>query len=104
MSYNSSFEAVENELLRMAQAAEEARLTAWLLIPVAFLAHGAILAVVVWIVGLLLGNSPAVIGWAIDRVHKKVIRMAVHATSVHDEVLLVKELIKDEQRQSVQRR
>lgn len=114
MPYKSYFDDVEIELLKMAQVTKDANMVACVVLPITFFVHAAVLAVVVWAVSWLFGNSPivvgvtcaayisAVIGWAVERVQQRVTRMAVHATSVHDEVLLVKELIQDEQRKSVQ--
>lgn len=110
MAYNSYFGSVEAELQEISRAAKESNIAVWILVPIAFFAHAIALTVVVWAVGWLFGNSPtavgvtcaayisAAIGWAVERVQQKVTRMAVHATSVHDEVLQVKELIQDEQR------
>jgi len=114
MSYKSYFVDVEIELLKMAKATKDQNVVACVVLPAAFFVHAVVLAVIVCAVGCLLGNSliivgvtcsayiSAVIGWAVERVSQRVTRMAVHATSVHDEVLLVKELIQDEQRRSVQ--
>jgi hypothetical protein len=113
MSYNTYFVDVSNELIKITDARKNANMVVWILLPAAFFAHAVVLAAVVWAVGWLFGNSPtvvgvtcaayisAVIGWAVEQVQQKVTRMAVHATSVHDEVLLVKELIEDEQRKKV---
>lgn len=110
MSYNTYFEDVENELHQITNARKNANMVVWIFLPVAFFAHAVVLAAVVWAVGWLFGNSPtavgvtcaayisAVIGWAVGQVQQKVTRMGLHATSVHDEVLLIKELIEDEQR------
>ena len=114
MSYNSYFEEVETELSKISNAAKNENAVARVVLPVAFLAHAIVLAVTTWAAGWLFGNSPivvgvvcaayisAVIGWAVERVQQRVARMAIHATSVHDEILLVKEQIRDEQRRSVQ--
>ena len=114
MAYNPYFESVEIELQEISRAAKESNIAAWIVLPIAFFAHAAVLAGLVLAFGWLFGNSPTVvgvtcaayisaaIGWAAERVQQKVSRMAVHATSVHDEVLQVKELIQDEQRTSVQ--
>jgi uncharacterized membrane protein len=112
MAYNSYFGSVETELQAIAQAAKESNIAVWVVLPVMFGVHAVVLAVVVWIMGWIFGNTivvvgvtcaayiSAAIGWAVERVQQKVTRMAVHATSVHDEILLVKELIQDEQRRS----
>ena len=103
-----------NETRQISKIAKQEDAVAWGLMSIAFLAHACLLLVLTSAAGWLFGNSPtvigvtctaylsAVIGWAVDRVKRKVTRMAVHATSVHDEVLLVKELIQEEQRRSVQ--
>ncbi len=113
MSYNTYFDDVENQLIQITDARKNANMVVWIFLPLAFFAHAVVLAAVVWAVGWLFGNSPtavgvtcaayisAVIGWAVGQVHEIVTRMAVHATSVHDEVLLVKELVEDEQRKKV---
>ena len=114
MSYNSYFENVQVELLKMGQATKDANMAAWAVLPVMFVVHAVVLAVVVCVMGWIFGNTMMVvgvtcaayisvaIGWGVDRLQETVARIAVHATSVHDEVLIVKELIHDEQRRNVQ--
>jgi hypothetical protein len=112
MSYNSYFEDVQAELINIGHATKDANRAVWIVLPLMFVVHAVVLAVVVWVMGWIFGNSTvvvgvtcvgyfsAVIGWAVERLQQRVTRMAVHAASVHDEVLLVKELIQDEQRRS----
>lgn len=114
MSYDSYFTDVQNELHGMVRDQKEAKFGFWILVPVLFITHAVVLAAVVWVVGWLFGTTTivigvtcaayiaAVIGWSVARVAQRVSKMALHATSVHDEVLLVKELIHEEQRGSVQ--
>lgn len=114
MSYDSYFEDVQVELVKMGRATKDANMAAWMVLPFMFVLHAVVLAVVVWVMGWIFGNTmmvvgvtcaayiSAVVGWAVERVQQRVAQMAVHATSVHDEVLLVKELIQDEQRRNVQ--
>ncbi len=82
----------------------------WIFLPVAFFANAVVVAVIVCAAGWLFGTSStvvgvtcasyitAIVGWAVGRVKQEVNHMAVHATCVHDEVLLVKELIENAQR------
>lgn len=114
MSYNSNFEDVQVELVKMGRATKDANMAAWVVVPVGFIVHAVLLAVVVWVVGWIFGNTvmvvgvtcaayiSAVIGWAVQRVQQRVTQMAVHATSVHDEILTINELVQDEQRKSAQ--
>lgn len=114
MSYDSNYDDVQEELHRMRRANKEASAVIWLDVSIAFALHVVVLAVVVWGMGWVFGSTVmvigvtcaaytcAVIGWAVEQVQKRVNQMAVHATSIHDEVLAVKELIQDEQSRSVQ--
>lgn len=114
MGYDSNFDNVQDELHSMRRANKESRTIAWMVVPLAFLAHAVALVVIVsgatWIFG---GSSSvvgvtcaayvsAVLGWALQRIQQRADQTAIHATSVHDEVLMVKELIHEEQRKSVQ--
>lgn len=112
MSHNSYFEDVQAELIDIGRATKDANIVVWIVLPLMFVVHAVVLAVVVWVMGWIFGHSTvvvgvtcaayisAVIGWAVNGLEQRVARMAVHAASVHDEVLLVKELIQDEQRKS----
>jgi membrane protein implicated in regulation of membrane protease activity len=114
MSYNSYFDDVQDELHRMRRVNKETSANAWVVVPIAFLVHAAVLALIVCGMTWLLGGSTAVVGvtcsayvsavlgWAVQRLQQRADQTALHATSVHDEVLLVKELIWEEQRKSVQ--
>lgn len=103
MSYDSYYDDVQDELHRMRRANKEARAVVWMDVSIAFALHVVVLAVVVWGMGWLFGSTVmviavtcaaytcAVIGWAVEQVQKRVNQMAIHATSIHDEVLAVKE-------------
>lgn len=103
MSYDSYYDDVQDELHRMRRANKEANMLVWLAVPIAFVVHAMVLAVVVWGMGWVFGSTVmvigvtcaaytcAVIGWAVEQVQKRVNQMAVHVTSIHDEVLAVKE-------------
>lgn len=113
MGYNSYFDDVQDELHRMRRASKENRTIVWIVVPIAFLAHAAVLAFVVTGAAWIFGGSPsvvgvtcaayvsAVLGWALQRLQQRADQAAIHATSVHDEVLIVKELIQEEQRKGV---
>ena len=114
MSYNSYFDDVQDELHRMRRANKETSANAWVVLLIAFLVHAVVLALIVFGMTWLFGGSTAVVGvtcsayvsavlgWAVQRLQQRADQTALHATSVHDEVLLVKELIWEEQRKSVQ--
>ena len=114
MSYDSDFNDVQDELHAMRRAVKEQKAAAWLVVPLAFAVNAFVLTLVVWAMSWVFGNTTAVvgitcaayvsavIGWAVHRVQQRSDQAALHATSVHDEVLTVKELIRDEQRSSVQ--
>ena len=110
MSYNTYFGDVDNEHIKIIDARKNANVLVWIILPFSFFAHAVVLAVVVWAVGWLFGNSPTVVGvtcaayisaviaCAVGRVHQIVTQMAIHATSIHDEVLQVKNILEVEQR------
>lgn len=114
MGYDSNFDDVQDELQSMRRANKENRAMAWMHVSIAFMVHAAVLALIVYGTTRLFSGSTAVVGvtctayvsavlgWAVQRLQQRADQMALHATSVHDEVLLVKELIWDEQRKSVQ--
>ena len=114
MGHNSYFVDVQDELDSMRRVGKENRMIAWIIVPIAFLAHTAALALLVSVTTWMVGGKPAVVGvtcaayvcavlgWALHRIQQRSDQMAIHATSVHDEILKVKELIEDEQRKSVQ--
>ena len=114
MSYDSYHVDVQDELHAMRRSSKDNRLAVWLVIPLTFATHAVVLALTVWAVGWVFGNTmaavgvtcaayvSAVLGWAVYRVQQRSDQMAVHATSLHDEVLTIKELIRDEQKRSVQ--
>lgn len=113
MAYNSYFDDVQNELHKIRRARKETSANEWLVVPIAFLAHAAVLALIVFCTTRLFGGSNAVVGvtcgayvsavlgWALDRLQQRADQTAMHATSFHDEVLRVKELIQEEQSKSV---
>ena len=115
MGYNSYFDDVQDEVHSMRRASKQNRTIVWIVVPIAFLAHAAALVLIVSGATWMFGSSPsvvgvtcaayvsAVLGWALQRLQQRSDQTAIHATSVHDEVLLVKELIWDEQRRKVQR-
>lgn len=112
MSYNSYYDDVQDELQRIRRANKDNAVIVWVVLPIMFVMHTVVLALVVWAMSWIFGNATAVIevtcaayvsaviGWAVHRVQQRSDQAAIHATSVHDEVLLVKELILDEQRRS----
>jgi uncharacterized membrane protein len=114
MSYNSYFDDVQDELNRMRRKSNENSIVTWIVVPIALLIHATVLALIVWGATLIFGGSPAVIGvtctayvsavlgWALQRLQQRADQTAIHATSIHDEILRVKELIEDEQRKNVQ--
>jgi hypothetical protein len=114
MGYESYFDDVQEELHEMRRINKVNRALLWIAVPVGFLAHAVALALIVSGVTWIFGGSPsvvgvtcaayvcAVLGWALQRIQQKSVQMAIHATSVHDEVLRVKELILEEQRKTVQ--
>jgi len=114
MAYDSYFDDVQYELHSIRRVSKENRTIVWVVVPVAFLAHSAVLALIVSGATRIFGDSPsvvgvtcaayvsAVLGWALQRVQQRADRTAIHAISVHDEILRVQELIKDEQRRSVE--
>ena len=114
MGYDSNFDDVQDELHSMRRVSRENRMIVWMVVPIAFLAHAAALALIVSVTTWMFGGSPAVVGvtcsayvsavlgWALQRTQQRADQTALHATSIHDEVLKVKELIQDEQRRSVQ--
>ncbi len=114
MSYDSYYDDVQAELHRMRRANKENGVIVWVVLPMTFVMHAVVLALVVWAMNWVFGNTTAVIsvacaayvsaviGWAVYRVQQRSDQAALHATSVHDEILMVKELIRDEQRRSVQ--
>ena len=114
MSYNSYFDDVQDELHRIRRARKENGGNAWIVVPITFLIHAFVLAFIAGSTTWLFGGSPAVIGvtyaayvsavvgWAINQLQERAEQTALHITSVHDEVLRIKELIEDEQTRSVQ--
>jgi hypothetical protein len=114
MSYDFYHGDVQDELHTMRRSAKDERVIAWLTVPLAFAIHAVVLAVTVWAIGWVFGTTTAVmgvtcaayvsavLGWAVHRVQQRTNQMAVHAISVHNEVLTIKELIHDEQRRSAQ--
>lgn len=112
MSYESDYEDVQNELHSMRRGNQDAALAIWLVLPVAFLANALALTLIIWLVDLIFGSTTtvvgivcasyacAVLGWAVNRVQQRVIQMSLHATSIHDEVLSIKDLIEIEQKRS----
>jgi membrane protein implicated in regulation of membrane protease activity len=114
MGYNSYFDGVQDELHEMRRANKANASVVWIVVPLAFLIHAAALALIVLGATWLFGGSPtvvgvtcaayisAVFGWALQRLQQRIDQASIHATSVHDEILRVKELIEDEQRRSVQ--
>ncbi len=114
MGYDSNFDDVQDELHSMRRASKQNRTTAWMVVPIAFLAHFAALALIVSGATWMFGGSlsvvgvtcaayvSAVLGWALQRIQQRADQAAIHATSIHDEVLKVKELIQDAQRRNVQ--
>ena len=113
MGYDSYFEDVQDELHRMRRASKANRAIEWMVVPITFLAHAAALALIVSGATWIFGDSPAVagvtcsayvsavVGWALQRLQQRSDQTAIHVTSVHDEVLKVKELIQDQQRRNV---
>lgn len=103
MAYNSDFDDVQDELHRIGRENKNNRNAIWVVIPVMFVMHAVLLWVVVWTMSWVFGSATAVIvvtcaayvsavmGWAVYRVQQRSDQMAVYATSVHDEVLKVKE-------------
>jgi hypothetical protein len=114
MAYNSYFDDVQDELHRIRRARNENGGIAWIVVPIAFLIHAFVLALIAWGTTWLFGGShavvgvtcaayvSAVVGWALKQLQERSDQTALHITSVHDEVLRVKELIEDEQKRSVQ--
>lgn len=114
MSYNSHYDDVQDELNRIRRASKDNRVTVWIVLPVMFVLHTVVLALIVWSMSWIFGSATAVIGvtcaayvsavlgWAVHRIQQRSDQAALHATSVHDEILMVKELICDEQKRSVQ--
>lgn len=110
MAYNSNYGDVQDELHRIRRTTKDNALIVWIFLPVTFVIHAAVLGLVVWGVSSIFGNVTvvigvtcaayvsAVIGWAVHQVKQRTDQAALHAISVHDEVLLVKELVLDEQR------
>jgi hypothetical protein len=113
MGYNSDFDDVQDELHRMHRTSKNNSVLAWVVVPLAFLVHSALLALTVWGATWMFGGSPTVIGvtcaayvsaglgWGLWKIEQRSKQTAIHVTSVHDEVLRVKELIQEEQRRSV---
>lgn len=114
MTNDSCYDDVQNELHAIRRSARERGLIAWIALPLAFATHAVVLALIVWAIGLVFGNKTAVIavtcaayvsaviGWAVYQVQQRSNQMAIHAISVHDEVLTIKELVCNEQRRSAQ--
>ena len=114
MGYDSNFDDVQDEMHSMRRARRENRTIVWMVVPIAFLAHVAALTLIVLVTTWMFGDSPAVVGvtcsayvsavlgWALQRTQQRADQTALHATSIHDEVLKVKELIQDKQTGSVQ--
>lgn len=114
MSYNSHYDDVQDELNRIRRASKDNSVTVWIVLPVMFVLHTVVLALIVWSMSWIFGSATAVIGvtcaayvsavlgWAVHRIQQRSDQAALHATSVHDEILMVKELICDEQKRSVQ--
>jgi uncharacterized membrane protein YidH (DUF202 family) len=114
MPKDSCYDDVQNELHEIRRSAKEKGLIAWIAVPIAFATHAVVLALIVCALGWVFGNTTvvigvtcaayvsAVIGWAVYQVQQRSNQMAIHAISVHDEVLMIKELICDEQRRSAQ--
>lgn len=112
MSYESDYEDVQNELHSMRRGNQDASKAIWLILPVAFCANALALTLIIWLVDLIFGSSTtvvgivcaaytcAVLGWGVNRVQQRVIQMSLHATSIHDEVLSIKDLIEIEQKRS----
>lgn len=112
MSFETYHDDVQNELHRIRRANKEASVVMWLAMPIAFLANAMILATVVWGMSWVFGTSVtvvvvtcaayicAVVGWAVNRVQQRASQISIHVSSVHDEVLTIQELIRDEQRRS----
>lgn len=112
MGYESYFADVENELNARRRLNKQNGAILWMVLPLTFLFHAAVLTVIMKGAIWIFGNSPAVVGvtcaayvsatlgWALNRIQQRSDQMALHATSVHDEVLLVKELIQDELRRN----
>ena len=103
MTYNSDYDDVQDELHRIDRENKNNKIAVWVVIPVMFVMHAVLLWVVVWTMSWVFGSATAVIavtcaayvsaviGWAVFRVQQRSDQMAIHATSVHDEVLKVKE-------------
>ena len=112
MGYESYFADVENELNAKCRLSKQNNAIVWIVLPITFLFHAAALTMIMKSAIWIFGNSPAVVGatcaayvsatlgWALNRIQQRSDQMALHATSVHDEVLLVKELIQDELRRN----
>lgn len=113
MGHNSYFADVQDEIHRMRRANKEQRIGVWVVLPVSFMLNAIALALVVWGTSWLFGDSVtfllvgctayvcAVSGWSLYRLQQRVDQMALHLASIHDEVLMVQELIQEERRKSV---
>ena len=112
MGYESYFADVENELNAKRRLGKQNNAIVWIVLPITFLFHAAALTMIMWGAIGIFGNSPAVVGvtcaaylsaalgWALNRIQQRIDRMALHVTSVHDEVLMVNELIRGELRRN----
>lgn len=113
MSYDSSFEDVLDELNTIRRQNKHARRILLIVLPVAFALQAAVLAAVVALMSWVFGATVTVVGitcaayvgavtgWAIYKVQQRVNQIALHLTSVHDELLLVKDLLGAKRRERV---
>lgn len=104
MSYDSYHEDVQDELRSIRRENKESRQAIWIILPVAFIANSLALMLSVWLVGWLFGSTTtaivitcaaytcAILGMSVSRVQQRVNQMALHATSIHDEILTIKDL------------
>lgn len=110
MSYDSYHEDVQDELRSMRRESKELRQATWIILLIAFAANASVLVLIVWLVGWLFGSTTtaivitcaaytcAILGWSVSRVQQRANQMALHATSIHDEILTIKELVQSEQK------
>lgn len=112
MSYKSDYEDVQNELHSMRRSDQDAAKAIWLVLPITFFANALALALIIWLIELIFGSTAtvvgiicaaytcAVLGWSVNRVQHRVVQMSLHATTIHDEVLSIKDLIEIDQKRN----
>jgi hypothetical protein len=109
MSFDSTHGDVLDELHAIRRLHKEEKRTFWLILPIIFLAHTVVLAIILWLtIWFFDSTTPALyialgayistaLGWHLEKILERVNQISLHAISVHDEIMTIKMLIEEEQ-------